>query len=164
MKEAIGTGRPYLGICLGLQLLFERSDEGAGAEGLGIVRGTVKRFPSDGARTAESQPLKIPHMGWNEVNRSPQPASHENRGGPSAVHRLPTDCPMLEGIADGSFFYFVHSYYGEPADRSVVALETEYGIRFTSMVWRDNLFATQFHPEKSQSVGLRLLRNFVELS
>ena len=144
VKAAIEVGKPYLGICLGLQLLFERSEEGEGAEGFGVLQGTVKRFMFNGKQQTEHGQLKIPHMGWNRV-----------RGGAS--------CPLLEGIAEGSYFYFVHSYYGDPADRGVVALETDYGVRFTSMVWRQNLYATQFHPEKSQAIGLKLLQNFVTL-
>lgn len=138
VKEAIASGKPYLGICLGLQLLFESGEEGGGAQGFGILPGTVKRLPA-------SPPLKIPHMGWNQVTRT---------------HK---ECPLLQGIPDESFFYFVHSYYAEPADPEVVALETDYDTRFASMVWRDRLFATQFHPEKSQAVGLRLLENFLRL-
>ena len=140
IRSSIKTGKPYLGICLGLQLLFEESEEGAGATGLGILPGRVRKFALDGRAT-----LKIPHMGWNQV------FSTQSR------------CPLLEGIPDGSFFYFVHSYYGDPSDRSAVALEADYGGRFTAMVWRDQLYATQFHPEKSQAVGLTLLKNFVEL-
>jgi glutamine amidotransferase len=146
IKAAIAAGTPYLGICLGLQLLFERSEEGEGAEGLGVLSGRVRRFVPNGAA------LKVPHMGWNQVTRTQD-----------AGRRTQDACPILRGIQDGSFVYFVHSYYGEPADRSVVALETEYGTPFASMVWRGNLFATQFHPEKSQVVGLTLLKNFVEL-
>jgi glutamine amidotransferase len=144
VKAAIAQGTPYLGICLGLQLLFERSDEGEGAAGLGVLEGTVKRFTGTG--------LKVPHMGWNQVT-----------GGQGAGGRGQGECPLLRDIPEGSCFYFVHSYYGQPADPSVVALETDYGGRFASMVWRGNLYATQFHPEKSQAVGLRLLKNFVEL-
>jgi len=136
VKVAIGSGKPYLGICLGLQLLFEHSEEGD-ATGLGVLRGTVKRFPA-------GTKLKIPHIGWNQV---------QGRG----------NCPLLKDVPDGSYFYFVHSYYGVPQDRSVVALETEYGARFASMIWKDQLFATQFHPEKSQVLGLRLLKNFIDL-
>jgi glutamine amidotransferase len=138
LKDAVSRGVPYLGICLGLQLLFERSEEGEGAHGLGIVEGAVKRF-------ACNPQLKIPHMGWNQIVRRQ------------------TECPLLEGIPDGSFVYFVHSYYAEPADGALTALETDYGGPFTAMVWRDRLFATQFHPEKSQAVGLRLLKNFIAL-
>ena len=139
VKAAIAAGRPYLGICLGLQLLFDRSDEGSGAEGLKVLRGDVPRFAFNGTGT-----LKIPHMGWNQVT-----------GG--------AGCPLLNGIPEGSFFYFVHSYYVRPADRSVVTLEADYGGRFAAMVWKDKMFATQFHPEKSQAMGLRLLKNFVDL-
>ena len=145
IKASIAQGTPYLGICLGLQLLFDRGEEGEGATGLGVLRGTVKRFSCPA-------PLKIPHMGWNQVIRSQK----------SEV-RSQSECSLLKGIPEGSFFYFVHSYYADPADRSVVSLETDYGGTFAAMVWRDNLYATQFHPEKSQTVGLRLLRNFIEL-
>ena len=144
IKAAIQAGKPYLGICLGLQLLFDFSEEGQGAPGLGMLKGRVRRF-------AASDHLKIPHMGWNQVEQSQK---GKGKG---------QQCPLLEGIPQQSFFYFVHSYYADPEDRSVVALETEYGGPFASMVWRDNLFATQFHPEKSQALGLRLLKNFVTL-
>ncbi len=147
IKAAIARGIPYLGICLGLQLLFEDSEEGQGAKGLGVLAGSVRRFSLNG-----SAGLKIPHMGWNQVARR-QEAGGRRQGG----------CPLLNEIPDGSFVYFVHSYYADPTDRSVVALETEYGVRFASMVWRDRLFATQFHPEKSQATGLALLRNFLAL-
>ncbi len=140
VKAHIAAGKPYLGICLGLQLLFERGEEGEGTAGLGVLRGTVTRLPDGGGR-------KIPHMGWNQV----APAQRQ-------------ECPLLQGMTPGSFVYFVHSYYAQPADRSVVALETDYGVRFAAMVWRQHLYATQFHPEKSQAVGLRLLKNFLELS
>ncbi len=149
IKTAIGSGKPYLGICLGLQLLFESSEEGERARGLGVLPGTVKRFSFDHEPRTTNHELKIPHMGWNQV--SPQ----------SPVHSPQRGCPLLKGIPDGSFFYFVHSYYANPKDRSVVALEADYGGRFAAMVWRDNLYATQFHPEKSQTVGLKLLENFV---
>ena len=139
IKAAVAAGTPYLGICLGLQLLFERSDEGEGAKGLGVLQGTVKRF-------SFTSSLKIPHMGWNQVSRG--------RG----------ECPLLKEIPEEAFVYFVHSYYADPMDRSLVALETDYGGRFAAMVWREHLFATQFHPEKSQAVGLQLLKNFIDLS
>ena len=145
IKAMIQAGKPYLGICLGLQLLFDFSEEGQGAAGLGMLRGRVKRF----AGTS----IKVPHMGWNQIQER-QVTSDKRQ-----VKR----CPLLEGIPRDSFFYFVHSYYAAPEDRSVIALETEYGGRFASMVWRDNLYATQFHPEKSQALGLRLLKNFVTL-
>lgn len=155
IRDSIARGTPYLGICLGLQLLFDRSEEGDGAEGLGVLAGAVKRFSVGVGGAGQDPSLKIPHMGWNQVTRGRRAG-----GGPEA---LASECPILRGIADGSFVYFVHSYYGEPRDRSVVALESEYGVRFPAMVWRGNLYATQFHPEKSQSVGLKLLENFVRL-
>jgi glutamine amidotransferase len=153
LKAAIASGTPYLGMCLGLQLLFDSSDESPGVPGLGVLQGTVKRF----SRTTHHSPLtchlKVPHMGWNQVTR----------GQKSGVRGQKKDCPLLKDIPEGSFFYFVHSYYGEPTDRSVIALETEYGVRFAAMVWRERLFATQFHPEKSQALGLKLLENFLTL-
>ena len=145
MTAAISRGTPYLGICLGLQLLFEDSEESPGIPGLGVLRGTVKRFSFNSS-------LKVPHMGWNQVTR-PQ----------TSDLRLQDGCPLLKGIPESSFFYFVHSYYADPADRSLVALESDYGLRFPVMIERERLFATQFHPEKSQAVGLRLLHNFVNL-
>ncbi len=153
IKHAIASGKPYLGICLGLQLLFERSEEGEGVEGLGVLKGTVKRFSFDRTPyTVHRTPLKIPHMGWNEIKRRKLESVKRKR------------CPLLEGIPDGSYFYFVHSYYADPVERDVVALESDYGQPFTSMVWKNRLFATQFHPEKSQALGLRLLENFVALA
>ncbi len=135
--EAIDSGKPFLGICLGLQLLFERSYENGVHEGFGVLGGDVVRFelPAE---------YSVPHMGWNQL----------------AVRRR---APILEGIADGSHFYFVHSYYVVPRDPGVIAAEADYPAPFCAMVWRDNLFATQFHPEKSQSDGLRMLRNFAGL-
>jgi len=134
---AIDSGKPFLGICLGLQLLFETSHEHGRHAGLGVLAGEVVRFelPSE---------YSVPHMGWNQL----------------AIRRR---APILEGIEEGAYFYFVHSYYVVPRDPAVVAGETDYHRPFCSMVWRENLFATQFHPEKSQSDGLRLLKNFAEL-
>ncbi len=139
-KEFIRSGRPFLGICVGYQALFERSEEfNSCAPGLGIFQGRVVRF-------AEQPGLKIPQIGWNQLELT-QPA-----------------CPLFRGIAEGSYVYFVHSYFPRPADPSIVATRTTYGETFASSVWRDNVFATQFHPEKSQTIGLKLLRNFVELA
>jgi glutamine amidotransferase len=139
-RQFIGTGRPFLGICVGYQALFERSEEfNSCAAGLGVFAGKVVRF--------HDQPgLKVPQIGWNtlEIARP--------------------DCPIFRGIPGGSFVYFVHSYYPCPVDSSIAASWTDYGGRFASAVWRGNVFATQFHPEKSQETGLRLLRNFVELT
>ena len=126
--------KPFLGICIGLQMLFERGEEGDTA-GLGLLPGRVPRFPA-------SSGLKIPHIGWNEVR---QERSHA----------------LWQGIADGSRFYFVHSYYPAPSDRALTAATCIYGAPFTCAVARDNIFAVQFHPEKSQSAGLQLLSNFV---
>ena len=145
IKTALAKGTPYLGICLGLQLLFDDSEEGGGAKGLGVLPGRVRRFVFNGAAD-----LKVPHMGWNQI-RNPSPPT------------TPVRCPLLKGIGDASFVYFVHSYYAQPAERTVVALESYYGGTFTSMAWCGNIFATQFHPEKSQAIGLKLLENFINL-
>jgi glutamine amidotransferase len=137
IRDAVAAGKPFLGICLGLQLLFDVGYEGGEFEGLGILRGKVVRFELP-------PPLKVPHMGWNRC----------------AIKR---PAPALTGLADGTFFYFVHSYYVVPEDPQVIALEADYGHPFCAAVWRGNLFATQFHPEKSQADGLRILKNFAEL-
>ncbi len=137
IRDFIASKRPFLGICVGLQMLFETGAESPGVSGLGVLPGTVPRFP-DGQ-------LKVPHMGWNQL------------------HIKRPDCPLLRGVPDGSYVYFVHSYYGQPRDNSVVAATTEYGVEFAAALWHDNIFATQFHPEKSQAVGLKMLSNFVSL-
>jgi len=139
-REAVieaARGKPFLGICIGMQMLFERGEEG-GAAGLGLLAGTVPRFPA--ARMAG---LKVPHMGWNEVRQC-------------RAHAL------WSGIPGGERFYFVHSYYPEPADRDLAVATCAYGVAFTCAIARDNIFAVQFHPEKSQAAGLRLLSNFVQ--
>jgi len=133
--------KPFLGICIGLQMLFEHSEEGDVA-GLGLFAGRVRHFPAEAMHDAGGVPLKVPHMGWNEVR---QAEPH----------------PLWNGIADGTRFYFVHSYYVEPATPDAIAGSTEYGIAFTSAVTRANLFAVQFHPEKSAQAGLALLGNFM---
>ena len=143
--DAIAEERPFLGLCLGLQLLFESSDEAPGVRGLCILPGKVKRFPWE-------KGLKVPHMGWNqiEIEGSKQKAVGRN--------------PLLEGIPDGAFMYFVHSFYAEPGDRSLVAARTGYGRMFPSVVWDGGrIWATQFHPEKSQKWGLRILKNFLSI-
>ncbi|HJW88565.1 MAG TPA: imidazole glycerol phosphate synthase subunit HisH, partial [Dehalococcoidia bacterium] len=135
MKRAVQAGRPFLGICLGLQVLFEFTEEGD-RPCLGLLKGRVKRLPPG---------VKVPHMGWNLVR---QKRPH----------------PLFQGVPNPSFFYFVHSYYPAPEDDGVVAGETEYGLPFSSVIIRDNLVATQFHPEKSGQLGLQVLRNFLALS
>jgi glutamine amidotransferase len=140
VKDFIKTGKPFLGICVGYQALFEKSEEfNSCAAGLGVFGGKVVRF-------AERRGLKIPQIGWNQLE----------------ITR--PDCPLYAGIPDGSHVYFVHSFHPQPTDPSIVATRTDYGDRFASSVWRDNVFATQFHPEKSQLIGLRLLQNFVALA
>jgi len=133
--------RPFLGICIGLQMLFEGSDEGDVA-GLGLLAGRVRRFPATRMVAAGGTRLKVPHMGWNRV-------------------RQERDHALWQGIEDGARFYFVHSYYVEAADPGIVAGSTDYGFRFTSAVADANIFAVQFHPEKSAQAGLRLLENFL---
>ncbi len=133
--------RPFLGICIGLQKLFERSEEGSVA-GLALLEGTVRRFPEQSMIDPEGRKLKVPHMGWNRVR---QTKTH----------------PLWSGIGDGSRFYFVHSYFPETDDAGLVQGVTDYGVPFTCAVARDNIFAVQFHPEKSQTAGLQLLANFV---
>lgn len=140
--EAVNSGRPFLGICLGLQLLFDTSYEDGEYQGLGIVPGRVVRFDWQGRPGTEG--LKIPHMGWNQLQWS-------------------EPCPLLAELDPGQYFYFVHSYYVEPAVVEIRQARCEYGHDFTAMIWRDNLFATQFHPEKSQEAGLKLLGNFARL-
>ena len=137
IRQFIQTGKPFLGICVGLQMLFESGAESPGVAGLGVLPGTVPRFIGSG--------LKVPHMGWNRL------------------HIRQSACPLFAGIADGSFVYFVHSYYGAPRQSDVIAATTEYGVEFASVIWSGNVFATQFHPEKSQAVGLKMLENFVKL-
>ena len=138
--DFIKTGRPFLGICVGYQALFEKSDEfNSCAAGLSLFGGRVVRF-------SEKNGLKVPQIGWNQLEIRQR------------------DCPLFKGIEEGSYVYFVHSFYPQPSDPSIIATETVYGERFPSAVWRDNVYATQFHPEKSQGVGLQLLKNFVSLA
>ncbi len=138
----IESGKPFLGICLGLQLLFEESTEDGIHKGLGLIKGRVVRFPSN-LKEGEEE-LKVPHMGWNDIKRK-------------------KDSPLLRGVPDGSFFYFVHSYYAAPEDSSVILTTTEYGMEFTSSIAKDNILACQFHPEKSQTIGLQVLGNFKDM-
>lgn len=140
--KTISEGRPFLGICLGLQLLFSESEEFGLHKGLGIIPGRVIRFPEN--MTENGIKLPVPHMGWNQINLK-QPA------------------PLFENVTDGSNVYFVHSYYVKPEDPSVVAATCNYGIEFCAAICKDNLMATQFHPEKSQGIGLSMLKNFAEM-
>ena len=137
IREVTGRGTPFLGICLGLQLLFERSGEAPGVEGLGILKGEILRIP-------DSEGLKIPHMGWNSLH-------------------LENDGRLFRGISEGAYVYFVHSYYLKAADESIVKASTEYSTHIHASVEKDNVFACQFHPEKSSDVGIQILRNFVVL-
>lgn len=137
IREAIYSGKPFLGVCLGLQLLFETGEEGGVHEGLGVLPGKVVRFELP-------HEYKVPHMGWNQL-------------------KIRRAAPILQGLEQETHVYFVHSYYVAPKESSVIATETDYGGPFCSMIWRENLYATQFHPEKSQAPGLRILRNFAEL-
>ena len=140
VKRFIESGRPFLGICVGYQALFEKSEEfNSCAAGLGIFSGKVVRF-------TEQPGLKIPQIGWNQIEIA-QPA-----------------CPLFDGIPSGSYVYFVHSFFPQPRDPAIVATRTDYGGAFASAVWKDRVFATQFHPEKSQNIGLKLLKNFVALA
>lgn len=140
VKDFIKTGRPFLGICVGYQALFERSEEfNSCALGFCVFGGKVRRF-------TDKPGLKIPQIGWNQLEIA-QPS-----------------CPLFKNIANGSYVYFVHSFFPEPQDPAVIATRTTYGDTFASSVWKDNVYATQFHPEKSQGVGLTLLKNFVDLA
>ncbi len=143
LRKAIAEGMPFLGFCLGLQMLFETSSENGLHAGLGILPGKVVRFDFSSADLAGHR-LSVPHMGWNQLS-------------------IRRPCPMLDGVDDGAFVYFAHSYHVVPEDETVIATTTAYGLEFVSSVWKDNIFATQFHPEKSQAVGLRLLENFVKV-
>lgn len=140
VKIFAASGRPFLGICVGMQILFDESEEFGPVAGLGILPGKIVRFAADPAGKR-----KVPQMGWNAL-------------------RIQKRAPHLEGVKDGAQVYFVHSYYPVPSDPDVVATTTEYGVTFASSVWQDNVFATQFHPEKSQAVGLRILANFAALA
>jgi glutamine amidotransferase len=142
VKE-IEKGKPYLGICLGLQILFTESEEFGFCKGLDVFHGKVVKFKFDPHQNTEDGIMKIPHMGWNTA-------------------RLVRRPPIFEGIQDKAYFYFVHSYYVMPEDERIVAARTDYGADFVSMVWKDNVFATQFHPEKSQEAGLKILKGFDE--
>lgn len=148
--DAIKKGKPYLGICLGLQVLFSESVEFGRCKGLDVLRGKVVRFDfgEQKLKTPNSQlsTLKVPQMGWNEIK-----IQKDNN-------------PLFKNIPNKSYFYFVHSFYVVPEDKTIIATTTDYGIEFTSSVWKENIFAVQFHPEKSQAVGLQVLKNFGEIA
>jgi imidazole glycerol-phosphate synthase subunit HisH len=144
MLDFIRSGRPYLGICLGLQLLMTESEEFGCHKGMNIFHGQVRRFPH-GLVDEQGHALKVPHMGWNQVGFTRRP-------------------PIFDGIPEQAYFYFAHSYVVEPLSDAVVATTTDYGRRFVSGIWHDNMFGVQFHPEKSQAHGLRLLKNFGDLA
>lgn len=138
VRESSLNNKIFLGICLGMQLLFETSEEAVQKKGLGLIPGSVKRF-------CASNELKVPHMGWNTLKL-------QNR-----------DCPLFKGIPGDPYVYFCHSYYADPQDKEVVAATCDYGVNFSAIVWKNNFFGVQFHPEKSQATGLKILKNFVEL-
>ena len=145
LKEHIKNKKLFLGVCLGMQLLFEESQEAKKEKGLEILKGKVVRF-------ADKDGIKVPHIGWNQLTKSKiQNPKSKNK------------CPLLKGIPNGSYVYFCHSYYAAPKDKKVVAATCDYGVDFTSVVWQDNVYGVQFHPEKSQAVGLKILKNFIEM-
>jgi len=141
IKDVIAGGKPFLGLCLGLQLLFEGSEEAPGVKGLDVLKGDVKRF--------KVKSLKVPHMGWNNIVQNSKLKVQSSK--------------ILKNVPNNSYMYFVHSYYAKPEDKKVILTTTNYGIDFASGVCRDNVYAFQFHPEKSQALGLKILRNFVRL-
>jgi len=136
ITEAVKSKKTFLGICLGMQLLFETSEEAKDTCGLGLLKGTVRKFDQKG--------IKVPQMGWNQLKRAQA-------------------CPLLKDIPDDSYVYFCHSYYPDPKDKEVIAATCSYGLPFSAVVWKENIYGVQFHPEKSQQVGLVMLKNFVEL-
>jgi len=138
IKDQVTQKKTFLGICLGLQLLFESSQEAKIKKGLGILSGRVVKFRSEYG-------LKVPHMGWNDFKV------------------VAGNCPLLNGVTGNSQVYFCHSYYPEPSDKSTIAAATNYGLEFASVFWKDNVYGAQFHPEKSQAAGLKIIKNFVEL-
>ncbi len=141
IKDAIDSGKSFLGLCLGLQLLFEKSDEAPGVKGLCVLKGEVKKF--------KVKNLKVPHMGWNNVGYRPKAKGLRSK--------------ILNGVINGAYMYFVHSYYVKPKESKIAVTTTDYGIKFISGIQKDNIYGFQFHPEKSQELGLKILENFVRL-
>ena len=144
VHKSVKSGKPFLGICLGLQLLFNQSEEFGQVNGLGILHGKVVGFKDSQPLSDSGEPLKIPHMGWNKVRIAPGDS-------------------LFDSVRDESYFYFVHSYYVVPQDPAIVATTTRYGIEFTSGIHHENIHAFQFHPEKSQRLGLNIMKNFSQL-
>lgn len=140
--KGIESGKPFLGICLGLQVLFTESEEFGMHKGLDLIKGKVVKFPE--GLSSHGVKLKIPHMGWNEI-------------------KIRKRAPALDSLPEKPYLYFVHSYYVVPEDKGLIATTTDYGFEFVSSVWRDNIFACQFHPEKSQQIGLKILRGFGDM-
>ena len=145
IRKFIDGGKPFLGICLGLQVLFEESEEYGPVAGLGILPGKVVKFPGGSSETKNGRPIKIPHMGWNQIN-------------------VKKNVPLFGGMGDAPYFYFVHSYYVVPEDQNMIATVTNYGIEFVSGIQHKNIYAFQFHPEKSQTLGLSILERFSNLN
>jgi len=138
IRRHVEKNKPFLGICLGMQLLFEESEEAGASMGLSLLKGRVERF-------SQALKIKVPHMGWNQLSISLK------------------ECPLVTNIPDKSYVYFCHSYFPKPADSGIIAAATDYGRDFASLVWQDNIYGAQFHPEKSQAVGLKIIENFVNL-
>ena len=145
IRKFIDGGKPFLGICLGLQVLFEESEEYGPVAGLGILPGKVVKFPGGSSETKNGRPIKIPHMGWNQI-------------------QVKKNVPLFRGVGDAPYFYFVHSYYVVPEDQNMIATVTNYGIEFVSGIQHKNIYAFQFHPEKSQTLGLSILERFSNLN
>ena len=145
IRKFIDGGKPFLGICLGLQVLFEESEEYGPVAGLGILPGKVVKFPGESSETKNGRPIKIPHMGWNQI-------------------KVKKNVPLFGGVGDAPYFYFVHSYYVVPEDQNMIATVTNYGVEFVSGIQHKNIYAFQFHPEKSQTLGLSILERFSNLN
>ena len=145
IRKFIDGGKPFLGICLGLQVLFEESEEYGPVDGLGILPGKVVKFTGVGADSKKGSSLKIPHMGWNQI-------------------KVKKDLPLFAGVGDAPYFYFVHSYYVVPENSEIIATVTHYGVEFVSGIQHNNVYAFQFHPEKSQTLGLSILEQFSNLN